>query len=669
MKYWKLLVKDSLNDLLLNIPDIYTNEHIQLFTDMSLRGMIVESAQIGRFLDSDIERNYISFSLPLELVESITDKLFKFDVICIVNAKNIYHLSEKIDESFHYHELGSATMFLGETINYIDLTSFPEVGNKQTQITRNNVWSIDVEFSKIDDNHYKSIDQYEVNVVNYSRTFRTLNDISAERVKGNIATITVIDAKWPNSSDVIRSYAFDITRQILPHFVNDINIDVEWYDECSNESDPILLEKLSDLDENDIIRVFLGDSEKGECYVKHGLRKHWRNQNLIMRNWIRTDRNIPIEETGYGGKPGTIRYYKLPLSGSWVTESTVNKLSKLINVIRLRIRNKNQLIGNRFGTFGVSEIHGQFPGEDIWEPKPSYSQEERKEGMTKNINPLWGKTVSAGNYHSVALKEDGSLISWGYDFFKQVFDTPEEFDFIQVSAGNLHSVALREDGSLISWGDDREEQISDTPDDSDFIQVSAGGSFSVALREDKSLISWGRDTSHREISDTPTNLDFIQVSAGDSHSVALRENKTIVSWGADSYNQVTDTPEGSIFIQVSAGGLYSVALREDGTLISWGHHSSDLITDKLITDTPSESDFIQVSAGSYHSVALREDGTLTSWGNDSKEQISDTPKDSNFIQVSAGDGYSVALREDGTLVSWGYDKDNQVSDTPLSSNF
>ena len=71
-------------------------------------------------------------------------------------------------------------------------------------------------------------------------------------------------------------------------------------------------------------------------------------------------------------------------------------------------------------------------------------------------------TRSAGREHSVAIKNDGSLKSWGRDQHKQRRDTPEGNNFVFVSAGGGHSVALRSNGSLESWGDDNDKQVRDT---------------------------------------------------------------------------------------------------------------------------------------------------------------------------------------------------------------
>eukprot|EP01079_Euglenida_sp_SAG-EU17-18_P007265 gene7265-1298_t len=62
-------------------------------------------------------------------------------------------------------------------------------------------------------------------------------------------------------------------------------------------------------------------------------------------------------------------------------------------------------------------------------------------------------TVSAGGFHAVALKDDGTLLSWGDDSRGRVSDSPHGTGFILgVAGGGTHSVALRKDGTLCSWG-------------------------------------------------------------------------------------------------------------------------------------------------------------------------------------------------------------------------
>ena len=64
------------------------------------------------------------------------------------------------------------------------------------------------------------------------------------------------------------------------------------------------------------------------------------------------------------------------------------------------------------------------------------------------------------------------------------------------AAGLRHSVAVRSDGSLVSWGNDDDGQVSNTPTGALFFMATAGANFSVALKIDGSLVSWGIDNEN-----------------------------------------------------------------------------------------------------------------------------------------------------------------------------
>lgn len=47
-----------------------------------------------------------------------------------------------------------------------------------------------------------------------------------------------------------------------------------------------------------------------------------------------------------------------------------------------------------------------------------------------------------------AIRPDGSLVSWGDDTFGQVTGTPDQ-PVLAVAAGDFHSVAILTDGTLV----------------------------------------------------------------------------------------------------------------------------------------------------------------------------------------------------------------------------
>jgi len=643
---WKSLARNNFSKRQVGLSSDFSVQDVQMFEDMSSKGIILEDAYVGTLSEDMISRNYISFSLPISSVKQIVDRLKTFNVLFIVTSSNKDAKISFNDANIIYDisgKHGIIVMYLGGDVILTDLNTInSSLWNEHVKVVRKNIFSVDLHLVKIDKDYYESMNQYSINEIRRQKILddQKLNDISVNIIEKRTATITVIDAEWPNSHNEELFYVFDLIKDILPENVDDFNVNAEWYCSCFNESDPILLESFDNLNEKDVVRIFLGELEKGECYITIELIRYFNNKDLIMRNWVQLSRNKAIDSSGYGGEPGSIKYYKLPLTGSWITESTAKQIRQRPKILRLKIKIRNQLIGNRYGSFGRSEIHGQSPGETIWEIS-SFIDHVRKQISSEDNEFI---QISLGRYHSIALRVNGSLVSWGDE--NLTLDTPIENDFIQISAGNSYSIALRRDGTLISWGDD-DDIVSDTPKGSDFTKISAGNYHCIALRKNGSVVSWGDDT-YGQVSNTPRDNDFIQISAGGSNSIAIRRDRSLVSWGDDTYGQVSNTPRGNDFIQISAGGSNSIAIRRDRSLVSWGRGES-----KLVSDTPKGNDFTQISMSKFNSIVLKRDGSLISWGNNRYKQVSDTPKGDDFVQVSAGFMNFAAIRKDGTLVGWG----------------
>jgi len=140
-----------------------------------------------------------------------------------------------------------------------------------------------------------------------------------------------------------------------------------------------------------------------------------------------------------------------------------------------------------------------------------------------------------------------------------VSGTPAGTGFVAVAASGHHSLALRADGSIAAWGYDYYGQVSGTPAGAGFVAVAAGWYHSVALRADGSIASWGYD-DYGQVSGTPAGTGFVAVAAGTYHSVALRADGSIAAWGYDGYGQVSGTPAGTGFAAVAASGHHSLAL-------------------------------------------------------------------------------------------------------------
>lgn len=131
--------------------------------------------------------------------------------------------------------------------------------------------------------------------------------------------------------------------------------------------------------------------------------------------------------------------------------------------------------------------------------------------------------ISNIGFHSLRLRSDGSLWAWGSNSHGQLglgdYGSGTDrlnpthvgiyTDWITVSAGTSgHSLGLRSDGSLWTWGKNYWGQLglgdsalgtyrsnpTRVGNDTDWVTVSAGEYHSLGLRSDGSLWAWGNNT-------------------------------------------------------------------------------------------------------------------------------------------------------------------------------
>ena len=159
----------------------------------------------------------------------------------------------------------------------------------------------------------------------------------------------------------------------------------------------------------------------------------------------------------------------------------------------------------------------------------------------------------------------GVIVSWGNDDYGVVSGTPAGTGYTAGAAGSQHSVALRANGSIVSWGiNDGSSldygQVSGTPAGAGYTAVAAGYLHSLALTSDGSIVSWGCD-NYGQVSQAPAGTGYTAVAAGGYHSLALKADGSIVSWGWNYFGQVSQTPAGTGYTAVAAGPYHSLALR------------------------------------------------------------------------------------------------------------
>lgn len=328
----------------------------------------------------------------------------------------------------------------------------------------------------------------------------------------------------------------------------------------------------------------------------------------------------------------------------------------------------------------------------------------------------FAQQLTGGHSHSLYVCSDGTVRAWGYNYWGQIGNGTTNYPYVAAddlfspvqvlnisditdvsgSHSNGHSFALKSDGAVWAWGYNYYGQLGDgtTTDQNTPVQVSgisgitkisAGGDYSLALKNDSTVWGWGNNgwgqlgDSSRTNSSVPVQVlsltGIIDIAGGASHSLALKSDGTVWSWGVNTNGELGDgnkgilnyktTPVQAIKITdvkaISAGVNFSLALKNDGTVWGWGAN----ISDTGAVQIPNLTGITAIVGGGYHFIALKSDGTVWARGYNLVGQLGNgttTSEYGNPVQVlsvtditkiAAGFSHSMALKSDGTLWVWG----------------
>ena len=180
------------------------------------------------------------------------------------------------------------------------------------------------------------------------------------------------------------------------------------------------------------------------------------------------------------------------------------------------------------------------------------------------------ETVSAGSWHTVGLKSDGTVVAVGYNDYVQC-DAADWTDIVAVSAGWYHTVGLKSDGTVVAVGYNDDGRC-DVADWTDIVAVSAGNGHTVGLKSDGTAVAVGNNEYGQcGVADW---TDIVAVSAGNAHTVGLKSDGTVVAKELTEYfyDGRCDVADWTDIVAVSAGGSHTVGLKSDGTAVAVGNN-------------------------------------------------------------------------------------------------
>jgi alpha-tubulin suppressor-like RCC1 family protein len=273
------------------------------------------------------------------------------------------------------------------------------------------------------------------------------------------------------------------------------------------------------------------------------------------------------------------------------------------------------------------------------------------------------KAIAAGYPHSLALKNDGTVFAWGRNRSGELGDgtnanknTPVQVkgkdgagyltDVTAIVGRGWHSMALKNDGTVFAWGDNEFGQLGDGTNANRNTPVQVKGKDGAGYLSDVKAITLGF-----------------------SHSLALKNDGTALAWGNNEFGQLGDGTSGYYASSptpvkvlgltdvkaIAAGYHYYLALKNDGTLLAWGDNNHGELGDgtNANKNTPVQvkgkdgagylTDVKAIAGGYHHSIALKNDGTVWSGGNNDHGQLGDgTHNDSTTpvkVKGKGGSGY------------------------------
>ena len=277
---------------------------------------------------------------------------------------------------------------------------------------------------------------------------------------------------------------------------------------------------------------------------------------------------------------------------------------------------------------------------------------------------LW---VSCGYESSAGIKTDGSLWLWGLNSGGQLgtqniinYSSPvqvygENTNWKSVSVGYNHTAAIKNNGSLWTWGQNSYGQlgsdnltafsspIQTALGGNYWIAVSAGANFSLAVKNDGTIWGFGLNA---------------QGQLGDGNNANLSYPTQIIQYG-------------STWLNAAAGFGFGGAF---GNLGSFGTPTPTPSPSNSLSPTPTPS-VTQPTPTPLPTIVSK----LFLWGSNNFGQLGDNttigrnfPAEvfgdgTNWSKVSAGYRHFGGLKADGTMYMWGYGAQGQLAQDNITT--
>lgn len=367
---------------------------------------------------------------------------------------------------------------------------------------------------------------------------------------------------------------------------------------------------------------------------------------------------------------------------------------------------------------------------------------EATPAVINNLGP--GQTaldIASGFAHSCAVQADGNVTCWGEGSSGQLGNGATSSWYtesspvltsslgtgrtaVAVSAGNDHTCAILDTGSVSCWGSGGNGRLGNgagsqqtTPTQTSSlgtgrtaVNISSGGSHTCVILDSGTVSCWGGGgygqlgnggTSSQNTptltSSLGTGRTAVAVSAGNRHTCVILDNGAVSCWGSNADGQLgnggtssSSTPTltsslgtGRTAISISAGNRHTCAVLDNGAVSCWGHGgvgqlgnggTSDRLSPTLTSSLGTGVVATEVTTAASHSCALHSTGSVSCWGfggygqigNSANQQRTTPTLTSSFgsgvgaTALAAGYDHTCAMLSNGYVSCWGLGSSGQI---------
>ena len=267
------------------------------------------------------------------------------------------------------------------------------------------------------------------------------------------------------------------------------------------------------------------------------------------------------------------------------------------------------------------------------------------------ISPLPGEISSVSGRNSSPIYGPEDMIA-SFDDGRVIVDTgkskrergsaenPKEYavvkrsDIVRASVGEYHTVALLTDGTVIAAGDNSYEEC-EVSDWKDITEIACGQEHTVGLKDNGTvLVTGGNHLGQCEVSEWK---DIRAIACGDNHTVGLKADGTVVAVGDNFPCEQCEVSDWENITAIACGALHTVGLKADGTVVTT-NEDYDLSDWKNIT---------AIACGPLLTVGLRADGTIVAADDNGEYDFRDQK---NIIKIACAAHHIFGLRADNTLL-------------------